>query len=198
VAIVLTGLNYILAPLKNAIEPRRFAGLKWIGIYTRFDLESTTVDSPTKFNGHTSWPIVLSDQVSTVNPEYDARNIDPSITALQETYAPGWPGPGEQEPIVPGERTYGFSFRVNAYDPNPKVFFYEVEGHWASSDPERKVWAWGWTGKPCGPSSPPVGGELVVSSEPQSLLLKYGLLLSTILITPAAAIFYLEKKKRRT
>ncbi len=41
------------------------------------------------------------------------------------------------------------------------------------------------------------GGELAVSSEPQNAISKYGLLFSGVLIAPAAAIFYLEKKKRR-
>jgi hypothetical protein len=47
------------------------------------------------------------------------------------------------------------------------------------------------------PRSTPVGGELLVSNEPQNLVSMYGLVFSTFLVVPAAAIFYLEKKKRR-
>ncbi len=166
----------------------------WVGIETRFSYSSTTVGSFTRFAGHSSWTLTMNLPINSVLPLADARNIDPSITGFQGTTDPYYPGPPLLDPIVFGERAYGFSFRANAYDPNPKVFWYEVEGHYLEDD---KISAWGWTDNVCHYGPAPVGGELVVSSEPQSLLSKYGLLFSGVLIVPAAGIFYLEKKKRR-
>ncbi len=164
-------------------------------ISTRFP-SGTTLGSLTNFNSHPSWFSDYS-SIDSVYPCYDARNIDSSITQIEFTQTwPSFPGPPLLEPIVPGELASGFSFRANAYDPNPKVFEYEVEGHWAAFS-DGIVSGWGWTSNVCRHGTPPVGGELVVSSEPQSAISKYGLLFSMVLIAPAAAIFYLEKKKRR-
>lgn len=165
-----------------------------VAIETRFSYASTTVDSFTNFVGHSSWGLEMNLNINGIDTRGDGRNIDPSITALQATFDTKWPGPPLLEPIVPGEHSSGFSFTANAYDPSPKVFFYEAEGHYVEGD---KLSAWGWTDNVCHYAPSPVGGELVVSSEPQSAILKYGLLFSVVLIVPAAAIFYVEKKKRK-
>ncbi len=58
----------------------------WVLIYTRFDYASTAVGSFTAFGGHTSWGFEINEPIN-ANPEQDARNIDPTLTAFQDTYA---------------------------------------------------------------------------------------------------------------
>ena len=96
------------------------ANLWHFGVYTTFVVDS----SPTTWDTHPLWFTYVHDDLDTVFPVYDGRNLDSDIVALTVTGGPDWPN--TTDPIVPGETVDGFTYVATTYDNNPKYYFYET------------------------------------------------------------------------
>jgi hypothetical protein len=59
-----------------------------------------------------------------VHPAYDARNLDPQLQWVSNTWGPDWPN--TTDPINPGETVSGFSYIAPGLDTAPKYYFYET------------------------------------------------------------------------
>jgi hypothetical protein len=76
--------------------------------------------------------VAVCDPLSQVYPEFDARNVDPSLAYLVGNYGPGAPG-NSSNPIAIGEAASGFSFTAPVYDARPLLYQYNVLGNYPPS-----------------------------------------------------------------
>ncbi len=85
-------------------------------VYTNFFTQAETT-----FISHSEWRYGTNLIINTA-PEYDARNLDSSITMFTGTSCILAPGHEVQN----GEFVQGFSFTAPIYNPAPKYYFYET------------------------------------------------------------------------
>jgi hypothetical protein len=90
-----------------------------IGIYTTFGGTANV----TNFTGYPTWGSA-TDAITDVLPEYDARNLDPSILEVPHTWTMPWEDPVTS--IQVGASVSGFSFTAPTYDASPKYYSYET------------------------------------------------------------------------
>lgn len=88
------------------------------GVYTTFDVQNVTT-----FAKHSSWG-VSSLEITSVLPEYDARNLDADIIRDTHTWTKPWEDPITSIQI--SESASEFSFTASLYDPSPKYYQYET------------------------------------------------------------------------
>jgi len=89
------------------------------GVFTCFPCDSGTL-----FTGHDTWGGPFCDSLDAVWPEYDARNLDPTLR--YEIGACGEQGLPDPTAIQVGEYATGFSFTSTTYDSSPKFYYYET------------------------------------------------------------------------
>ena len=99
------------------------------GVYTTFDIISS---ANTWDQYHETWLTAFLNDLPSINPEvYDARNLNPDLSAICATY--GGLYPDIANPIDPGESVHGFTFEAHTYDNGPKLYYYEtMEDGWAA------------------------------------------------------------------
>lgn len=99
------------------------------GVYTTFDIFDISNTWDTREN---SWSTIYENDLPNINPPvYDARNLNPDLSAICSTFGGIWPD--NTDPIVPGEFVQGFTFVASTNDDSPKLYLYEtVEDGWAS------------------------------------------------------------------
>jgi hypothetical protein len=88
-------------------------------VYARYAVTYPPIPWTTHPDWTTHW---LS--VSLTLPIYDARNLDPKICCMTNTWGPG--GENTADPIDPGETVSGYSFISPILDTAPKYYFYET------------------------------------------------------------------------
>ena len=108
------------------------------GVWTTFSTGAVTT-----FDQTGTWPVHDSHDINAVATEYDARNLDPPIIWLSHTHDSGFPT--SPNPIPVGAYVSGFSFTASVLDGSPKLYYYEIYGSYAVTDPEGKLTAIGIT-----------------------------------------------------
>ena len=83
-------------------------------IYTTFGMTDVTSASENWFE--------MNFNIPGVHPAYDARNLDPAISAMASMFKTTL-----GLPIAPGGSMTNFSFIAGVYDPSPKLFVYETD-----------------------------------------------------------------------
>ena len=96
-------------------------------VWTTFDAGTNT---QTTFDQTPSWTANGHD-INAVITEYDARNLDPGIIWMSQTWAPSWPNSPDSIPV--GAYVSGFTYIANVYDPSPKYYGYETHGNYAGN-----------------------------------------------------------------
>lgn len=98
-------------------------GIWHLLIYTSFDILDTT---PFIKSDWRSWHHGIAE----VYPEYRPYNIDPTLTHVASSAGPGYnPDWISTNPIVVGETVGGFSYQSSYFDPQPKLYIYELQGN---------------------------------------------------------------------
>ena len=147
-ATTLARAGYVDTPTRSQ-TPR--ANIWHFGIYLTFAITDGlfSVKSGISFVEKPNWN-TGSLKVLGVASQYDARNIDPNIIRLRNTFRKDWTSPGiTSYPINPGDSVSGFSFDANVLDTSPKLYYYdELQGNWAQNT--GKVSTYGWTTVPEG------------------------------------------------
>ena len=90
------------------------------GIYTTF--ATTSEDT---FTGYPLWAGPWSMPVSDIDPESNARNLDPEIAYLTATGYEYW-NFGEDDGILFNDIAAGFTFISSVYDTSPKYYMYDT------------------------------------------------------------------------
>ena len=93
-------------------------------VYTTFYVEPFSSPSST-FTGDSLWKDPpQSDEVDTLDPMYDARNLDSNIQCAIWTGYEYWNRPDDSDGILNGQTAVGFSFTANVFDNSAKYYSY--------------------------------------------------------------------------
>lgn len=97
-------------------------------VWTKFNAGTSTQKTFSQLVPYGTWN-ANGHNITNVATEYDARNLDPTIVWVSQTWDN--PYPNDPNPIAVNQYVSGFSFTANVLDTSPKYYGYEVYGSYA-------------------------------------------------------------------